>query len=109
MVEGITSRWTILMPCIRSGSKAGVKSCLSCPDLLSHPREHSVSSIVCWFSTSKYRRMKIKPKKSFIQGGSFAPAQGQGSIPSVKLTILKEQYPVAKDRKKWLRISLHVQ
>lgn len=65
IVEGIISRGTILTPHVRLGSKAGVKSCLTCPAVILRTQRilSGAGTTVLWFSTSQYRQVKINLKK----------------------------------------------
>lgn len=65
IVEGIISRGTILTPHVRLGSKAGVKSCLTCPAVILRTQRilSCAGTTVLWFSTSQYRQVKINLKK----------------------------------------------
>lgn len=83
IVEGIISRGTMLMPHVRLGSKAGVKSCLSHP--ASTLRTQCVLSCagttVLWFSTSQHRQVKINPKKALKKEDHFLQLKACAPFP----------------------------
>lgn len=73
IVEGIISRGTILMPQVRSGSKASVRSFLSCPAVILRTQciLSCAGTTVPWFSASQCRQVKINPKKALEKKDHF--------------------------------------
>lgn len=98
---------------VRLGWKADVGSGLSTSrsidsSLRTQPHFSCAGATVCWFSSSYYSQVKYNPTSALKEEDLLVWFRAKCSGLSVMSNTLKEQCPVGKDRKKWLRISLVV-